>query len=154
VSLVTTGFLVQSSHWDTSPFPEVDLQVVALDANALQFVRFDADDEDWLSAITGSRSAPRPQRIQSVDIRLYAQRAGLRPGQPVTVVLSLEIRSDGTVRAVAVARSCGDRRIDGLAVDYARLLSWIPGTVDKQPQTMRVVYPVTLVIPLVAVSRN
>jgi TonB family protein len=147
-------FIVQSVDWDTSPFPEVDLKTIGVDQDALQVIRFDEGDADWLSGIIGATSAPRPHRIQSVDIQQYAQRAQVRPGQPATVVLSIEVQPDGTVRSTTVIRSCGDRRVDILAMDYARRLIWFPGTVGQQPQTMRVVYPVTFVVPSVAARRS
>jgi TonB family protein len=152
--ITAARFIVQSVDWDTAPFPEVDLQTIVVDQAALQVIRFDEGDADWLSGIIGATSAPRPHRIQSVDIQQYAQRAQLRPGQPATVVLSIEIQPDGAVRSATVIRSCRDRRIDILAMDYARRLSWFPGTVGQQPQTMRVVYPVMFVVPSVAVRRS
>ena len=141
---MSARILVQSPDWDTVPFPEVDLQPMTVSSDALQLVHFDEDSDDWLSSLTGSSSAPRLRRIQSVDIRQYAQRAQLGSRRFVTVVLSLEVRPDGTVRAANVIRTCGDARTDAIAMDYARRLNWFPGTVDQQPQTMRIVFPVTL----------
>lgn len=152
--ITTVRLIVQSPDWDTVPFPEVTLQPLEVKSEALQMIQFDDDSEDWLSSVIAPSSSPRLDRFQSVDLEHYAQRAKLKPGQPATIVLSLEVLRDGTVGLVSVIRSCGVAGNDAIAVEYAHQLRWFPGTVDQVPQDMRVVYPVTLVVPLKTAHRS
>ena len=66
----------------------------------------------------------------------------------MTVVVSVQVDEKGGASSVDVTRSSGMATADAAAIDYALSLRWIPGTVDRNPQSMRVILPVTLVIPI------
>jgi len=146
--IVPTQIIVQLSQWDKVAAPEVDLDDVPVDFNALKLVRFDDSDQDVLAGIVGPASAPRLSRFQSVDVRDFAQRAGIAPQHPVTVILSVQVGEDGGASEVNIVRSSGVAAADAAAIDYALALRWIPGTVDRNPRAMRVMLPVTLAVPV------
>ena len=139
--------VVQSSAWDKVPAPEVEMEAVPVDVNGPRLVQFDDSEDDPLSGVIGPASAPRLSRFQSVDVGDFARRAAVMPAHPLTVVLSVQVDADGGASAVDVVRSCGLAAADRSAIDYALMLRWIPGTVDRVPQSMRVILPVTLVAP-------
>ncbi len=139
--------IVQLPQWDKVPAPEVDLDDIPVDQNALKLVQFDESDQDALAGIVGPASAPRLSRFQSVDVQDFATRAGIAPQHPVTVVLSVQVGEDGGASEVNIVRSSGLPAADAAAIDYALALRWIPGTVDRNPRAMRITLPVTLVAP-------
>jgi len=145
--LAIAQIIVQAPHWDKVPLPQVDFDTVPVDTDALKLVQFDDAGEDPLAGVIGPASAPRLARFQYVDVRDFAQRAGVRPGHPVTVVLSVQVTPDGAANSVDVVRSSGSATADAAAIDYALSLRWIPGTVDRNPRAMRVMLPVTLAAP-------
>ena len=139
--------IVQSPKWDTVPAPPMEMESVPVDVNGPRLVQFDDAEDDSLSGVIGPASAPRLSRFQSVDVGDFARRAAIMPGHPLTVVLSVQVSAEGGAIAVDVVRSCGLTAGDRSAIDYALLLRWIPGTVDRVPRSMRVILPVTLVAP-------
>jgi len=148
VFIASAQIIVQSPQWDKVPAPEVDLNDVPVDLNALKLVQFDDSDQDALSGIVGPASAPRLSRFQSVDVQDFARRAGIAPQHPVTVVLSVQVGEDGGASEVNIVRSSGLAAADAAAIDYALALRWIPGTVDRNARAMRITLPVTLAAPL------
>ena len=116
--------------------------------NSPQAIAFDDSVEDQLAAVISPASALRLARVQSVDLVSFARRAHLPPGRSLTVVLRVEVTTDGSVDSVDVARSSGNVSADAAAIDYALALRWIPGTCDHQPKTARVSLPVTLFTPI------
>lgn len=145
--IVPAQMIVQLPQWDRVPAPEVDLDNVPVDQNALALVQFDEPDLEALAGIVGPASAPRLSRYQSVDVQDFAMRAGIVPNHPLTVVLSVQVGEDGGATEVHIVRSCGLAAADAAAIDYALALRWIPGTVDRNPRSMRITLPVTLVAP-------
>jgi hypothetical protein len=139
--------IVQSPQWDKVPAPDVEMESVPVDVNGPRLVQFDDSEDDPLSGVIGPASAPRLSRFQSVDVGDFARRAAIMPGHPLTVVLSVQVSAEGGASAVDVVRSCGLTAGDRSAIDYALLLRWIPGTVDRVARAMRVILPVTLVAP-------
>jgi hypothetical protein len=139
--------IVQSSTWDKVPAPEVEMESVPVDVNGPRLVQFDDSEDEQLSGVIGPASAPRLSRFQSVDVGDFARRAAVMSGHPLTVVLSVQVSAEGGASAVDVVRSCGLPAADRSAIDYALLLRWIPGTVDRVARSMRVILPVTLVAP-------
>ncbi len=139
--------IVQSPKWDTVPAPQMEMESVPVDVNGPRLVQFDDAEDDSLSGVIGPASAPRLSRFQSVDVGDFARRAAIMPGHPLTVVLSVQVSADGGASAVDVVRSCGQTAGDRSAIDYALLLRWIPGTVDRVARSMRVILPVILVAP-------
>jgi len=145
--VATAQIIVQSPQWDKVPLPRIELDGVPVDVNALKMVQFDDADQDALAGIIGPASAPRLARFQYSDLQDFAQRAGLQPGHPVTVVLTVQVDADGGASSVNVIRSSGIAAADAAAIDYALSLRWIPGTVDHTPRSIRVTLPVTLAVP-------
>lgn len=145
---VPAQIIVQLPRWDKVPAPEVDLDDVPVDRNALRLVQFDDSEQDALAGIVGPASAPHLSRFQSVDVQDFAMRAGIAPQHPVTVVLSVQVGEDGGASDVNIVRSSGLAAADAAAIDYALALRWIPGTVDRNPRAMRIMLPVTLLAPL------
>jgi TonB family protein len=127
---------------DTVPLPDIKLAVPSLDTDVLEVVNF--EDSLQEAAVTGSASAPRLSKLQTVSSEVYARKAGVVPGRPATVVLAILISEEGWVNEVRVTRSCGSAAVDAAAVDYALALRWIPGTQNYQPQAMRITFPVIL----------
>jgi len=85
---------------------------------------------------SATRSAPRPLDGAQPPIRPYAQRAGLLDGESAYVVLRILVLAAGTVGDVAVDVSSGSRQVDQSAMDYARVMRWIPGrTGDAEEPT-------------------
>jgi TonB family protein len=128
---------------DTVPLPDIQLAVPSLDTDVLEVVNFE-DSVQEAAVVVGSASAPRLSRLQSVSSEVYARKAGVVPGHPATVVLTILVSEEGWVSDVRVARSCGSAAVDAVAVDYALALRWIPGTQNYQPQAMRITFPVIL----------
>jgi TonB family protein len=135
--------LEEPGSLDTVPLPDIKLAVPSLDTDALETVKFE-DSVQEAAVVVGSVSAPRLSRVQTVNSEAYARKAGVVPGHPVTVVLAILISEEGRVGDVRVARSCGNAAVDAVAVDYALVLRWIPGTQNYQPQAMRITFPIIL----------
>ena len=131
---------------DVVPIPEVRLRRIAVGADSLRLIRFDDPDAGDLSHVVGSTSAPQLSRVQIVEPDPYARRAGLSVGRPATVFLILEILADGSVGSISLSRSSGSAAADAAAADYAKQLRWIPGTIDRRAQTMRITFPITLAV--------
>ena len=140
----TAQIIVQSETWDRVPAPDVQLQSVMLSERNLKQIQFAESLEDELAGVIGPASAPRLSRFQTADVAMYARRAHVRAGHPVTVVLIVNVLEDGQAGSVDVQRSSGISDADAAAVDYALELRWIPGTRNQQPLSMRVLLPVTL----------
>ena len=104
------------------------------------------DRRRWIdvSGVVAPASAPQLSRFQPVEAATFARRAGLAAGQIATVVLVVEVLTDGKGGAVQITRSSGDSQVDEAAIAYARLLRWIPGTEEHQAKAMRVSLPITL----------
>jgi hypothetical protein len=126
---------------------EPDMLTVAMDAPSLMQVgdpQVSDSEEGSLGPATSAATSPRLAPSQSADVREYAQRAGVAPGNPLIVVLSVRVGTDGIPGPIAVLRSCGSEAADRAAIDYAHLLRWIPGAIDGVPRSMLVILPVTL----------
>lgn len=120
------------------------LESVPINSVPLSLVQFDdPDDETAADDNVGPASFPRLARIQSVDVTDVARRAGIARDRPLTIVLSVEVNTEGTATAINVLRSSGVDAADQVAINYARRVRWVPGEVNHQPQTMRVILPVT-----------
>jgi TonB family protein len=130
----------QSATWDTVSLPDIQLVTPTLDADSLKIVSFEDPEED--SGVVGSASSPRLSRVQSVRPEFFARKAGVQ--RPQTVVLAVLVLADGRVGDVQVTRSSGSAAADAAAIEYARMLRWIPGTKDHRPQAMRISFPVIL----------
>ncbi len=148
VFVSTAQFIVQSSTWDRTPVPEVNLETPPAELSSLEVVQFDTSVEDELAGVIAPASAPRLSRFQTADLAVYARRAQVVAGQARTVVLAVQVSEDGAAAAVEVARSCGDATADAAAVDYALELRWVPATRDGAPISVSVLLPVTLSISL------
>lgn len=95
----------------------------------------------------GEASAPLPAPQPPMDMGLYAARAGLLPGEAVTVVCSIEVLPDGTVGRVSIQSSPGNVAIEAQAIAYVHAMHWIPGTVHHRATPMQFQYAVTLMAP-------
>ena len=93
-------------------------------------------DEGLLKGIVGSMSAPELDPAVKVESKPYAEQAGLSAGAAVTILL-----------AITVVSGPKDSMIEMAAIEYARALKWIPGTLGRRPQAMRINFPVTLAMP-------
>ena len=128
---------------DTIPLPDIKLAVPSLDTDVLDVVNFeDPDNEEGV--VVGTASAPRLSRLQTVSSAVFARKAGVVPGHPATVVLTILISEEGRVNDAQVARSSGNAAVDAAAVGYALTLRWIPGTQNHQPHAMRITFPIIL----------
>jgi TonB family protein len=144
--VVSATFIIdETPASDSLPIAEVDLKILPVSSDAIRLVRFKSEEWGDISGVTAPSSAPQLSRFQAVTAASFARRAGLAAGQAVSVVLTVEIRTDGTVGTVEMPRGSGDSAIDAAAVAYARHLRWVPGTQDHRAQTMRINLPVTLV---------
>lgn len=144
VSAIASFIIGGADSWDTVPLPEVAFEAPKVDATAPMLIQFEDPDETDLSGLVGSSSAPRLARIQPTNAAPFALRAGLTPDQVVTVVLIVEVLSDGTVGTVNISRGNGNAAVDAAAIEYVRALRWIPGTAEQRSQSMRISVPVTL----------
>lgn len=83
--------------------------------------RYAESNEGAVSVAPQLLDADRP------DVVPFARKAGLLPGESAVVVLNVEVLADGRVGQVQVDTSSGSDQIDQVAMEYARLLAWIPG---------------------------
>jgi TonB family protein len=74
------------------------------------------------------RAAPQLLDSSPIDTAPFAKRGGLLPGESAVVVLRIEVLPDGKDGDVQIDVSSGSDQVDRAAIDYARLLEWIPGT--------------------------
>jgi TonB family protein len=88
--------------------------------------------------------APRMLDGSLSDLKVYARRAGLQPGQSAFVVLLIEVLPDGRVGQVQVDVSSGLEQVDLAAVEYARSLEWIGGRSADNEYSIRIRYGVRL----------
>ena len=143
-TLVMTQLSTERTGRYVQPVSEVSLANVPIEVNVLTWVDFDSVDDD-LTAIVGPASAPRPSAHQPMDTGPFARCAGLQQGQSANVLLTIEVRTDGKLGAVDVARSGGSAAVDTEAIRFVRSLQWIPGTRNHEAQVMRITFPVALV---------
>ncbi len=129
------------------PIPEVLLLAPTVEISTLRFTSFEVPDDGLVSGIVGPTSAPELDRSVTIDPRPYALRAGLAPGNMVTVLLAIEVLADGSAGAITIVSGTGNSIVDSVAVDVARILRWIPGTVDRRARVMRIQFPLTLGVP-------
>lgn len=61
------------------------------------------------------------------DVAPYATLGGLLPGESAVVVLRIEVLPNGNAGQIVVDVSSGSDQVDQAAVEYARLLAWVPG---------------------------
>jgi TonB family protein len=115
-----------------------------LEIPALTGVTFEDPDADVVPGIIGGASAPQPLEPPRDEAALHAARAGLVSGESVTVVLSVEVRSDGSVGQVSLLNPSGNSSVDLEAMAFARSVHWVPGTVNRHATAMRVQYTMTL----------
>jgi TonB family protein len=145
---VTAVSLIEERHIsDVVPLPEVRLLTPTVDSTSLTFISFDDPDAGLINGITAPTSAPQLDPVVTVDTARYAVRAGLTAGDAVTVVLAIEVLADGSAGAISIVNSTGDSAIDAAAIDCARALKWIPGTVDRRARVMRIHFALTLAVP-------
>ena len=128
--------------------PELSWERPTLDDHSITAVRFKDPDEGLLKGIVGSVSAPELDPAVKVESKPYAEQAGLSAGAAVTVVLAIEVQADGTAGEIIVVSGPSDSMIELAAIEYARALKWIPGTLGRRPQAMRINFPVTLAMPV------
>ena len=144
-SFAIAQIIIQSSsNGDKVPAPLVNLESVPVDSVPPMSMQFDEVDDAQLTDDMGPASFPHLARIQSVDVGDVARRAGIVLDRPLTVVLSVQVNTEGAAIAIDILRSCGVDAADQAAIDYALLVRWVPGTVNREPRTMRVILPVTL----------
>ena len=143
---MTAQLLQGPPEWDEVPLPDVHLHFIPVNLNSLQIIQFTDPDPETLDGIVGPSSAPHLARLQAVDSVEFARRAGILPGHPRTVVLTIEVLADGSPGDVSIVRGCGDPAIDAIAVEYARLLRWMPGTTNHEAAKEGIQLPVTLAV--------
>jgi TonB family protein len=125
--------------------PRPQLLSPAVEVPTLTEFDFEEPEADEVPGIIGAASAPHPLLEPPATIAAWhAARAGLIAGESVTVVLSVEVLSDGSVGQVSVQSSSGNRSADLEAIAFARDMRWFPGTLHRQALAMRVQYSVTL----------
>jgi TonB family protein len=132
---------------DIVPLPKVALFRPGIEGNQLRSISFGDRGSVLVNGIVASRSAPQLDPTVKVDSAVFATRAGLSPGDAVTVVLSIEVLANGSTGNVEIVSGSGDSAVDAAAIDCARSLRWIPGTMDQEARTMRINYSLTLAIP-------
>lgn len=137
----------KGTRMDDVPMPIVRLSSVSLALPTLIDVVFEDPDADTIPGIIAATSAPQPLRSAVVEHSAYALRAGLTPGESVTIVLSVEVLADGSVGQVSVQSSSGNPSVDLEAIALARAVRWVPGTLHRHAISMRVQYSVTLSVP-------
>ncbi len=126
------------------PLPRVKLVDPRISLPTLTDIHFMDPDADRVPGVTGPESVPHPEGDTSLDTSLYAARAGLIASESVTVVLSVEVRADGSVGEVGVLTGSGNPAVDGEAVRYALAIRWVPGSWLGHAVAMRIRFPVTL----------
>ena len=144
---VTVHLIETHRVQDSVPLPEPIIDKVTIQTMGIGNVTFEDVEAGEIKGVVGCKSVPRIDEAVKVDSAPYASRAGMSPGMAATVVLSVQVLSDGSVGEVQVQASSGDSRVDTEAVVYARALQWIPGTEKLRAQTMRVSVSVTLAVP-------
>lgn len=139
-----TWLIEPPSKWDHAFTPDVKLKTVSITLAPVKPLRLDYPADDRARAAAAQASFPLLASKQPVDIRDVARLAGVPPGRPLVVVLLVTVSAEGSASEVIVVRSCGVDRVDQAAIGYARLLRWVPGTIDHVPQSLRVILPLTL----------
>jgi TonB family protein len=91
--------------------------------------------------------APQWDDSSAVDVRPYAQAAGLLPGEGATVVLRIEVLPDGDIGQVVVDTSGGSAQVDAQAVQFARAQRWISGAEQGVSKSMWMRWAVRLEVP-------
>lgn len=127
---------------DTVPLPDMQAVRAVPDLDVLEAIQFEDPEDD--AQILAPASSPRLLHVQSVSISTFARKAGVLPHKPVTVVLAILVKDDGSTDDVRVTQSSGNVAIDTCAMEYVRALRWIPATVGHRPQRMRIVFPIVL----------
>lgn len=143
-ALLVTNIVAPHRLTDVVPLPQVKWRVPPIDRPTLTQVRFVDPDADLVHGVIAPASAPREDPARRIDMEFYAYQAGLVAGQAATVVLSIEVRADGTVGDVSVLNSSGNVAVDEEAIVYVHMLHWIPGSVNRHARAMRIRWPVTL----------
>lgn len=92
--------------------------------------------------------APQIDSSIEVDATSYARKAGMLPGARASVLMAVLVDANGNVVKTSIVKSSGDYRIDQAASDYARVMHWIPGSIDGEPRAMQT--QVTIVLEGVA----
>lgn len=128
---------------DVVILPEMRLVSPSIEA-AITKISFEDPDADIVPGIIGPASAPQLDPAVAVDPQPYARRAGLNPGEAVTVILAIEVLVDGSAGQVIVVTGAGNSTIDDAAMAYARSLRWIPATTNRRATVRRIALPVTL----------
>lgn len=84
-----------------------------------------------VSEPNGAAVSVAPQLLDTTpaDIAPFARQGGLLPGESAVVVLRIEVLPDGSTGQIQVDISSGSDQVDLAAIEYARLLAWVPGRV-------------------------
>jgi TonB family protein len=129
------------------PLPNPPLRFIepVIDPPPLPALRF----EDDIFAQSSSNSVipfipPRLDPELLPDSSSYAAQAGLSIGSSATVLFALDISDTGFVTAAFVQKSSGNAQVDAAAIEYAKTLRWIPGTMNGSPHAMRIRFATTL----------
>lgn len=143
-SLIATFIPAAPQPPDSLPLPIVHFQTPEVDTSIATGIVFTDPDAGKVPGVVGPRSVPYPVATDEQSRDFYSKRAGLRPGDVRTVVLSVQVLADGSVGDVAVAATSGDAGADQQAMAYVRTVTWMPGSIDRQASDMRIRYVVTL----------
>jgi TonB family protein len=127
------------------PLPQLHLTEVRFDDTAPTQMVFGDADWDLVPGVIGAVSTPRPVLSENNDTDLFARRAGLKPGEAMTVVLSVQVLAEGSVGQLSVISSSGNPAMDEEAMSYVLSLRWIPGSHNRHATDMQIAWPVTLV---------
>ena len=143
-SFILAQIVAQSSESNKVPIADVKLEPVPITSVSTTIEQINDPDDEPAASTGAPASFPRLAAAQPVDIRDVARRAGIEPGRPLVVVLAVLVDTEGAVSAINIMRTCGVEAADQAAIEYARHLRWIPGTINHVPQSLRVILPVTL----------
>jgi TonB family protein len=141
-----TAFLLPSQRPlpDAVPLPQLHLTEASFDDTAPTQMIFGDPDWDLVPGVIGAVSTPHPVLSQNDDTDLFARRAGLQPGEAMTVVLSVQVLAEGSVGQMSVMSSSGNPAVDEEAMSYILSLGWIPGSRNRHATDMQIAWPVTL----------
>jgi TonB family protein len=143
--MLTATFIPEAPRVpDAVPLPVITLQRPTVDTSILTNVVFTNPDAGKVPGVVSPMSAPHPMAPDNRSRSIHARRAGLTPGEVLTVILGVQVLADGSVGDVTVAITSGNAAADELAMAYARSLKWVPGSVNRQATDMRIRYVIVL----------
>jgi TonB family protein len=126
----------------------------------------DAESPPAVIPLVWTRDTPCPARVTTTSGRTdptFDKSVTLEPPYPdearragfsATIVLAVDVSATGCLERVAIASSSGTRLLDQTALDWARLLRYLPGERDGRPEAGSTHFAVTFRLTDDGVARD